>query len=75
MKFRGPLIQYDRGHGGFLAMRSAMASGSRIPARPCGYFSIDTVISIRSVRRHHSAMTCDFIGVRKDEIASLLPKP
>ncbi|WP_322045349.1 hypothetical protein [Paraburkholderia sp. J67] len=75
MKFRGPLIQYDRGHGGFLAMRSAISAGLGKQARPCCYFSIDTVLSIRSVRRHHSAMTCDFIGVRKDEIASLLPKP
>jgi|UPI0005AAA4A8 hypothetical protein len=75
MKFRGPLIQYDRGHGGFLAMRSAIASGPCKLARPCGYFSIDTVLSIRSVRRHNSVTTCEFIAVRKDEIASLLPKP
>jgi hypothetical protein len=75
MKFRGPLIQYDRGHGGFLAMRSAISSGSCTPARPCCYFSIDTVLSIRSVRRHNTAMSCDFLAVRKDEIASLLPKP
>ncbi|MBB2980570.1 MULTISPECIES: hypothetical protein [Paraburkholderia] len=75
MKIRGPLIQYDRGRGGFLAMRSTIVSGASHVARPCSYCSIDTVISIRSVRRHHSAMSCDFIGVRKDEIASLLPKP
>lgn len=56
-------------------MRSTIVSGASHVARPCSYCSIDTVISIRSVRRHHSAMSCDFIGVRKDEIASLLPKP
>jgi hypothetical protein len=56
-------------------MRSAISSGPCKAARPCGYYSIDTVLSIRSVRRHNSVMTCEFIAVRKDEIASLLPKP
>ncbi|PNE54992.1 hypothetical protein B0G76_3143 [Paraburkholderia sp. BL23I1N1] len=73
MKVRGPLVRYQPGRERtFLSGCSIAHQGSNCasPSRP---LSIDTVLSRRSVRRHNVIAAPAAIGVRTDEIASLLP--
>jgi hypothetical protein len=56
-------------------MRSAISLPAVTSAPLSNFCSIDTVLSRRSVRRHNAVVAREFVPVRTDDIASLLPQP